>query len=92
MRVELIVEYDKNKITHIIPEFQFGDICYYVYQNSWSKYRVKESQIMGINFTNILSYILDNGRTVLEDGLFKDKKEAIEYCDYLNKKEKYLKK
>lgn len=91
MRVELIVKYDKNKITHIIPEFQFCDICYYVYQNSWSKYRVKESQIVGINFTNILSYILDNGRTVLKDGLFKDKKEAIEYCDYLNKKNKYLK-
>lgn len=91
MRVELIVEYDKDKITYVIPKFQFCDICYYVYQNSWSKYRVKESRIMGISFTNILSYNLDNGWVVLEDSLFKDKKEAIEYCDYLNKKKKYLK-
>ena len=70
-------------------KYAINQKVYCVYESYWGKYKVKDVMVYGVVFTNCPSYQLSNGWVVLEDDLFSDVDEAINYCEKLNNRKKY---
>lgn len=70
-------------------KYAINQEVYYVYENFWGKYKIKDTMVYGVVFTNYPSYQLSNGMIALEIDLFGDIDEAVDYCEKMNNRKKY---
>lgn len=73
-----------------VYKYHFGQTLYFVYQNCFGKFKVKEVEISAAVYTNMPSYQLTNGWIVLENNLFENKNDAVQKAIYLNQAKKIL--
>lgn len=71
-----------------VYKYHLGQALYFVYQNCFSKFKVKKVKISAVVYINTPSYQLTNGWIVLENNLFENKDDAVQRALYLNQVKK----
>lgn len=72
-------------------KFHLGQEVWYV-RRGWKRFKVYSALISAFVFTNIPSYQLSNGNTVLEESIFETENEAVERAMWLNERDRVLEK
>lgn len=72
-------------------EYSVDDKVYYIYRNIFGKYKVGESYIDSICFTDMLSYQLENGMFVCPDYISTNLDSMLKRAESFNTKRKLLK-
>lgn len=75
---EFEYKYGLNQTVYLVDKCLFSN-----------KYKIKKTEIVAFECTNVPSYRLLNGYCVIEESLFDDVDEAIKHCEILNKRRTY---